>query len=249
MANGNDALSINFDNGFGTISNAYNVDTSVPGQVTLAGVSAMMEWAVGPSAGHGYGTYTVEAKLSGNQQGPAIVFWPGDNQWPGQELDLVELLPNGGGAQYSTVHWNNGGDSYVGKIFDGVSNNAWHQYQMVWEAGKITINVDGKTQATFTDHVPADYAHGGMNNTIGFLNTNPSTSITVSQVDYVPLGGSSAPAAASGFVSTAVAAMVSTAADAVTSLGEPHLADGSIDWNALAATVTANYNATGYWHL
>ena len=247
MANGNDALSINFDNGFGTISNAYNVDTSVPGQVTLSGVSAMMEWATGPSSGHGYGTYTVEAKLTGNQPGPAIVMWPGDNHWPGQEMDLVELLPNGGGQQYATVHWDNGGDSYVGKIFDGVSTNAWHQYQMVWEPGKITINVDGKTQATFTDHVPVDYAHGGMNDTIGFLNTNTNTSITVSQVDYVPLGSSTSTFTPT--VNNVVNAVVSTATSAVNTLGEPLLSDGSIDWYTLAATVTANYHATGQWHL
>ncbi len=243
MANGNDALSINFDNGFGTIGNAYNIDTSVLGEVKLSGVSAMMEWATGPSAGHGYGTYTVEAKLTGNQPGPAIVMWPGDNHWPGQEIDLVELLPNGGGQQYSTLHWDNGGDSYIGKIFDDVSNNAWHQYQMVWEQGKITINVDGKTQATFTGHVPTDYAHGGMNNTIGFLNTNANTSISVSQVDYTPLGGggSSTPA-----VRDANPFPVNAEVD---SLSKQMKADSSIDWDTLAATVTANYYATGYWHL
>ncbi len=245
MANGNDALSINFNNGFGTITNAWNIDTSVPGQVTLAGVSAMMEWATGPSSGHGYGTYTVEAKLTGNQPGPAIVMWPGDNHWPGQEMDLVELLPNGGGQQYATVHWDNGGDSYVGKIFDSVTPNAWHEYQMVWEPGRITINVDGKTQATFTDHVPVDYAHGGMNNTIGFLNTNDNTSITVSQVDYVPLGGS----VATPSVTALLTSVVHTTESKVNALGEPLLANGNIDWDTLAATVMANYYATGQWHL
>ncbi len=248
MANGNDPLSINFDNGLGTMSNAYNVDTSVPGQVTLSGISAMMEWATGPASGHGYGTYTVEAKLTGSQPGPAIVFWPGDNQWPGQEMDLVELLPNGNGQQYGTVHWNNGGDSYLGQIYSGVSSNAWHQYQMIWEPGKITMNVDGKTLATFTDHVPVDYAHGGMNDTIGLLNTNANTSITVSHVDYVPLGGS-----ATSTVSTVASSVVNTATTATTAavnaLGEPLLADGSVDWYTLAATVTANFQATGQWHL
>jgi hypothetical protein len=244
MANGNDPLSISFDNDLGPMSNAFNVDTSVPGQVTLSGISAMMEWAVGPASGHGYGTYTVEAKLTGDQPGPAIVFWPGDNNWPGQEIDLVELLPRGGGQEYATVHWNSGGDSYLGQIFNGVGTNAWHQYQMVWEPGKITINVDGKTQAVFTDHVPTDYAHGGMNDTIGFLNTNPSTSITVSQVDYVPLGGT-----ATSTAGTVVNALASTAAAAANTLGEPLLPDGSVDWYTLAARVTANYEATGQWHL
>ncbi len=189
----NEALNISFDNGLGTLGNAWNVDTSTNGEIKLAGNSAIMEWASGPSAGHGYGTYTVEAKLEGNEPGAAIIFWPGDDQWPGQELDLAEIAPDGSGQIYGTVHWNdNGHDAYSAQVYDGIYTGSFHEYTMVWEPGKITYLVDGETKAVFTDNVPKDFAHGGMNNTIGFLNNNPDTSITVRDVSYTPLGGAAA---------------------------------------------------------
>ena len=194
---GTTAMSITFDNGLGSLGNAYNVDQSVPGQVTLAGNSALMEWASGPSSGHGYGTYTIQAEVNGNQPGPAIILWPGDNNWPGQEIDMMEITPNGSGQQYGTVHWNAGGsDAYQAQIFYGVTAYTPHTYQMVWEPGLITFKVDGVVEATVTSHVPVDYAHGGMNDTIGFLNNNSNTSLTVYQVDYTPLGTTTAAAPA-----------------------------------------------------
>ncbi len=191
---GTTATSISFDNGLGSLGNAYNVDQSVPGQVTLAGNSALMEWAVGPSSGHGYGTYTIQAQVNANQPGPAIILWPGDNNWPGQEIDVMEITPNGSGQQYGTVHWSAGGsDAYQAQIFYGVSAYTPHTYQLVWEPGLITFKVDGMVEATVNSHVPVDYAHGGMNDTIGFLNNNSNTSITVYQVDYTPLGSTATP--------------------------------------------------------
>ncbi len=266
-----------FDNGPGALGNVYNVDFSTPGEVRLGGSSAMMEWATGRSAGHGYGTYTVEAKLDGNQPGPAIIFWPGDNQWPGQELDLAEITPDGSGRQYGTVHWNNNGsDAYNAQVYDGVSGGVFHDYTMVWEPGKITYLVDGQVKATFTENVPVDFANGGMNNTIGFLNNNPNTSITVRDVSYDPLG-SSAPAPAPSPAPAVVADtddgaddnaggaggdtdyVVQPAAPAPVTAGasvdssalgvwaEFADASGNVDWAAAAAAVTANYQETGYW--
>jgi hypothetical protein len=266
-----------FDNGAGALGNAYNVDFSTPGEVRLAGSSAMMEWATGRSAGHGYGTYTVEAKLDGNEPGPAIIFWPGDNQWPGQELDLAEITPDGSGRQYGTVHWNNNGsDAYNAQVYDGVSGGVFHDYTMVWEPGKITYLVDGQVKATFTDNVPVDYANGGMNNTIGFLNNNPDTAITVRDVSYVPLGDSApAPSPAPAVVADADDGAddeVETGGDDTDYVAQPEAAapepetagvsvdtsvwgvwaefadaSGNIDWQAAAAHVTENHQETGYW--
>lgn len=247
MSNGTSPLTIDFNNGLGPLGNAWNVDTSVAGEITLRGSSAVMEWAVGPSSGHGYGTYTIDAKATGSVPGPGIILWPGNNQWPGQEIDMLEITPDGSGRQYGTVHWNaNGSDAYVAQIYDGVSGNQWHQYQMVWEPGKITFKVDGQTKATVTDHVPADFDHGGMNNTIGFMNTSNSTSLTVGHVDYQPLGSSNTwtPPAVTDTVKTVVDNVVNTAASSVTST-----VSDTVDWNAIAAQVYANHEATGHWFL
>jgi glycosyl hydrolase family 16 len=199
----NNALSESFNNGTGAIGNAWNVDTSTKGEVKLSGGAALMEWASGKDAGHGYGTYTITAKLDGNQPGPAVMLWPGDDKWPGQEIDLAEITPDGSGRHYGNVHWNsNGSDAYDARVYDDVSGGAFHDYQVTWEPGRITFRVDGVEKGVVTDHVPADFDHGGMNNVIGFLNNNPNTSLTVSHVDFKPLGGggggsgSSAPKAA-----------------------------------------------------
>ncbi|MDN3563808.1 family 16 glycosylhydrolase [Paeniroseomonas aquatica] len=249
----NNAVTNTLDSNFGSLSNAWNVPAPVNGAVTLSGNSAMMEWATGRDAGHGYGTYTVTAKVDGNQPGPGIILWPGDNQWPGQEIDMLEITPDGSGRQYGTVHWNNNGaDAYQTAIYEGVSSGQFHDYQMVWAPGEITFKVDGKTMGSFNQHIPTDFDHGGMNNTIGVMNNNPATSITVSHIDFTPLGAS-APAAATASVAVATpvadialnlaATASATTAPVDTSHGEV------IDWNALAAQVTANFEATGHWFI
>ncbi len=266
MANATGALSISFDNGLGSLGNAWNIDQSVHGQITLAGPASIMEWAVGPASGHGYGTYTVQAQVNGNQPGPGIIFWPGDNQWPGQEIDLLEITPNGSGAQYGTLHWNQGGDAYEPQVFWGVSSGVPHEYQMIWEPGHLTMKVDGTVTASFTDHVPVDFTHGGMNNTIGFLNTNSHTSLTVFQVDYVPLGSGAAPVVAAPVVAAPVVVAAAVDWNALAAQVEANFAAtgswdlnapaipappvaAAVDWNAIAAQVEANFAATGSWHL
>jgi beta-glucanase (GH16 family) len=182
------ALYIDFSNGTGSLGNTWNAGAS-GGQVTLSNASGIMEWASGAASGHGYGVYDIVAKIDGSQPGPAILFWPGDNQWPGQEIDLVEVAPDGSGRQYGTLHWNeNGHDAYNAQVYEGVSSGVYHDYQMIWEAGKITMSIDGQVKAVFTDHVPADFDHGGMNNTIGALNLNANTSIAIDSVSYHPFG-------------------------------------------------------------
>jgi hypothetical protein len=149
-----------------------------------------MEFPGGKDAGHGYGEYHVTASMTGSAPGSAIVFWPADDKWPGQEFDMGEAAADGSGRRYSTVHWNEGGhdagDYFISDIKDGEK----HDYGMKWEPGQITFTMDGHVIGTETGHVPADFAHGGMNDTIGFMNNNDATSITVYDVSFTELGGS-----------------------------------------------------------
>ena len=178
-----------FDNGLGAFSHRWgSVDTSVRGEVKLTGNAGLMEFPGGRSSGHGYGTYTVEAKIDGNSPGGAVLLWPGDDKWPGQEIDLAEVAVDGSGRHYGTVHWNNNGsDAYNYFIYDGVRGGVFHDYAVRWEPGRLTFFVDGAQKATTTSNVPRDYDAGGMNNVIGFLNNSGSSSVTVRDVDYSPL--------------------------------------------------------------
>jgi beta-glucanase (GH16 family) len=235
----NNAVINTFDSNLGSLSHAWNIQGPSNGAVTLGGGASMMEWATGRDAGHGYGTYTVTAKVDGSQPGPGIILWPGDNQWPGQEVDMLEITPDGSGRQYGTVHWNeNGHDAYQTVIYEGVSSGQFHDYTLVWEPGKMTFKVDGKTFGSFDQHIPTDHDHGGMNNTIGALNNNYNTSLTIAHAEFTPLGSQAA----------AVQQYVAPRAEAA-SAPAPAADSGPIDWNALAATATANFEATGHWFI
>jgi hypothetical protein len=219
-----------FDAGIENFPDAWNVDVSIPGQVTLhrpeSYLSAGMMEATGtPSTGHGYGTYTVRAMMTGTEPGPAIMLWPGDNKWPGSEIDFGEISGDGTGEQYSSLHWNDGGDNYDVRFYgDDVEGGVFHDYQVVWEPNRLTVNVDGVQQAVYTEHVPADFAHGGMDHVFAFLNINPDTSLTVTDARYVPL-------------------------DATLAAAPPPPVAAEPDWEAMAAQVMANYEATGQWFL
>ena len=80
-----------------------------------------------------------------------------------------------------------------------------------------------------------DAAHGDSNVVFGAMNKNDATSITVYDMSYTPNGGGApAPAAQPA----AVQAQPSAPAPS-----------GAIDWNALAAQMVANYEATGSWFI
>ena len=223
-----------FDNRNGALTDNWGADYSVPGQVTLTGNAGMMEPAEAITSGHGYGTYTVTAKFDGTMPGSAIILWPGDNNWPGQEINLAEVANDGSGRQYATLHWNNNGEDAIRVHFhEGVKGGVFHTYQLVWEPGQLTWLVDGQVTAIDREYVPRDYDHGGMNNVIGVLNNSPDTTLTVTDVDYVPLGG------------TPPVASPPPAAEPVPA----PVAEEPVDWYALAAQVTANFEETGQWFL
>jgi len=219
-----------FDNGVGALSHVWgNVDTSVRGQVTLTGNSGMMERPWGADAGHGYGTYTVTAALHGDQVGSAALLWPGNDKWPGPEFDIVEVIH---GMPYGTVHFDGGGsDRYNTVSFSGLDESQAHAYTLDWQPGSISYDVDGNAMGTVTKRVGADHAHGGINEVFGLMNTNWHTSMTVYEVSYTPMAEAQAwspPVAVEAGFNLSVGA-------------------GPIDWNALAAAVTANFEATGQW--
>lgn len=180
-----------FDSGVGALAHTWGdtsrIDTSVPGQVSVSGTAGFMEWPSGPEAGHGYGTFEMVARMAGDKPGPALVLWPADDQWPGQEFDLGEILD---GRPYLTTHWNEDGhDAYNSHFADGVDESQWHTYAVRWEPGKLTYTVDGAVVGTDTEHVPADFAHGGKNDVFGGMNRpGDDTSLTLGEVRWTPLG-------------------------------------------------------------
>ena len=186
-----------FDTGIVNFPDTWNVDTSVAGQITLHSpeyylTSGMMEATGSADMGHGYGTYTINAMLEGIYPGSAIMLWNAPNEWPLSEIDIAETSEAGDGQQYAALHWDdNGQDRFSQLWYDpAIRPGVAHTYQAVWEPDRITMKVDGVTQAVFTVAVPKDFADGGWNHVFAFYNNKPETSLTVYDVKYEPLGTS-----------------------------------------------------------
>lgn len=228
--------------------------------------------------GYGTYEVTAQVHNNG-QPGAAIVFWPSDDAWPGSEIDMAETAVDGSGRLYGNVHWNDHGrDAYNYVIFDGVDPNAVHAFVVEWVPDRITFLVDGREMGSFFDHVPVAFEDGGSNVTFGALNTNDATSLTLYDMRFTPLHGSApAPgpetpspiwggdtdwahigAVVQGFYDThgwwasydqilAMSEGSGPAAPPPPPPADPGTDD--VDWNALAAQVQANFEATGRWFI
>jgi hypothetical protein len=161
-----------FDDGAGALSRTWgDVDASVPGQLTLTSSDDFLQDAgamvppVGAEAGNGYGLYSFTLSMDGDAPGPYALLWPATDQWPGPELDLVEVGFDG--TPYGTVHWDdNGGNGYTAREFD-VDVTQPHEYQLLWSEGWLEGFVDGQSVWATDNNVPSDFEHGGENLAMG----------------------------------------------------------------------------------
>ncbi|MDO9707221.1 family 16 glycosylhydrolase [Paracraurococcus lichenis] len=144
-----------------------NVHSNGDGSITVTSSGGQDAGALQQGGGSGYGLYSFTlSNTPGDVPGAYALLWPADNKWPGAEIDTVEILANG--QEYSTVHWNNNGkDAYAAKDLPNVKTSDVHTYSTAWLPGSITNYVDGVQANQFTDHVPADAAHGGTNSLAG----------------------------------------------------------------------------------
>jgi beta-glucanase (GH16 family) len=174
-----------FDNGVGALNHTWNSGNITTGgsQLTLRGDSGAMQNPSGADAGQGYGYYEVTAKMSADVQGPAVVLWPADDRWPGNEIDIVEVID---GHAYGTVHWNNQGqDAYQTVTFDGVDETQTHKYGVEWSPNNVEWFVDGQSQGAIEGRSAPDAAHGGVNATISVMNRGWEGGwLTVQDVSY-----------------------------------------------------------------
>jgi hypothetical protein len=163
-----------FDGGKGDLSRAWGpgVDESVTGQLSMHSTpdnqdSGSMVPPTGREAGFGYGLYSFT--LSGNGKiGAYALVWPSTDVWPGPELDIFEITEDG--VPYGTVHWkaDDGSNGYESVLYWGIDPREVHTYSLLWEPGVIRYLVDGVQMGdAIVEHVPADAAHGGENESPG----------------------------------------------------------------------------------
>jgi hypothetical protein len=222
-------FSESFDNGIGALNHTWGngIDTSVRGQVTVRGDSGIMENPWGAAAGHGYGTYSITASMSGHAEGPAALLWPGNDKWPGPEYDIAEFI---GGRPYGTMHFNsNGNDVYGSVYYNGVDESTVHTYTLDWQPGHITFSVDGRSYGGFSDNVGRDFDHGGINEVFSIMNRGGGTSITVYDISYSPSGGGGGGGGGSAVQAEVTTSGSSTAAEVVLDTGAVAQASATID--------------------
>ncbi len=171
----------------------------------------------GASSGEGYGRYSAVASLNGGEgAGACILLWPSNNQWPGQEIDLLET-GNSRSTGIATVHWAGSGDSnaYDYHTFS-VDLTQKNTYTVDWEKGSITYYVNGNEIFKTTSHVPLDAADGGVNESFGAEVTNAgsgavssSVSLHLYDMSYSKTTSSSASTVASDTATTTASASAS----------------------------------------
>ncbi len=148
---------------------------------------------ISKSGGEGYGLYSFTGYAGQAGQGVGICFllWPSDNVWlpsnkpyQASEMDILESW-DGTKNGYSTLHYYQPGSNNNGQEIHQISNidlTKSHTYALNWEAGSLTYYVDGVEIYQDTTHVPLDYAHGGVNETMGAEVVNEASYQTTSTV-------------------------------------------------------------------
>jgi hypothetical protein len=90
------------------------------------------------------------------------LLWP-EAAWPaGGEVDFIEDGANQPTRQSTWIanHWSSNGTP-AQKIIKFSPHNftAWSRVVMVWKSGSITVSVDGRQAAKFTEHIPHGVMH------------------------------------------------------------------------------------------
>lgn len=104
-----------------------------------------------------YGTVEFDARME-EAQGTmtAILMWPYSDVWPRDgEIDILETPGN---DVMHTLHWG-GGPNEDQDHYDAIRNQSydpstWHHYKMTWLPDMISITVDGREVARWTEHIP-----------------------------------------------------------------------------------------------
>lgn len=242
------------------------------GELTISMTDHGGWWSAGGLSqgweGQTYGRFEVRAKVDPGQgtQG-VLVLWPTDNVYP-PEIDLLETPEGDRSKAHFTVHWDGGGgaDHYEGQSFS-LDTSQWHTYAVDWTPERLTYYIDGREMYSTTSNVPQEPMALGFSGWVSsdgqtWFNGGPDATTPAQvnlHVDWARIsvadGGSQGgagvqPAAAAVQAEPAQAALVAAPqeepAPAPAPVGQPQ---AGTDWEALAAQVMANYDATGQWFI
>ena len=169
-----------------------------------AGVG-LMTFPLGANACFPNGMFEFRAKFSsstgniGSGSGPALVIWPGDDIWPGSEVDLGEI--NWEGDAYTATHWRDdvvcadrGGDCYRTFLFKDPPGNITDKYFLDRLAHLRRLSPERphpllprrRLIGEDTENPAVDFAGGGVNHAFGFMNRSPETTCECDWMRWTP---------------------------------------------------------------
>ncbi|WP_447724079.1 glycoside hydrolase family 16 protein [Sphingomonas koreensis] len=113
---------------------------------------------------YGYGFYEIRAKLPcGRGMWPAIWMLPTDGKWPdGGEIDIMEMVGWDANVIHATVHssafYHVRGTQRGAQAKLPTACTQYHNYQLDWRPGSITIGIDGRGHMQVKDDQPGGAA-------------------------------------------------------------------------------------------
>ena len=133
----------------------------------------------------------------GDGPGPAVILWPADDVWPGQEYDLGELGTRSDALSplYMARHWRtaeggNGQDIWAvadqPARFPQFDHRVWHVNALDHIGSKVTFYVDGKVLFSADTDIERDALHGGVNHTAGLANASSQTKLECGYFRFTP---------------------------------------------------------------
>lgn len=213
-----------------------------------------------------HGRYEFSARFEEGQGTAGVVLlWPSNNQWT-DEVNIIETNDPSRDSFAFTNHGTPWVTEYVRHNIEG-----WHTYTLDWTPGELALSIDGREVARIDHDVPSQQMSFGMQGQVmahheSWFGGGPdgSTPDRVEiEVDWVrvsewtPGRGNAAPAPQAEPRSWDGSANWEDSTGWEEPAAEQENADpmaaftvdGQVDWHALAAHVTANYEATGQWFI
>lgn len=169
----------------------------------------LMSMPSGIGNGFGQGLFEACVRLTsdtgtvGDNSGPAVVLWPADDIWINpahaqdiaQEVDICEI--DWQGDVYYATHWYAPGWSqdngwalyYVRDMPDPPAKTFYEEFHIFaafLQADKLRYYLDGRLVGTDAERRAPDFANGGLNHTLGFMNRSSNTTIECDWLRWTP---------------------------------------------------------------
>lgn len=137
-----------------------------------------------------YGRYVVRARFDRGYGIRAVaLLWPAGGGWP-PEINFLEINANDPARTQNnlTNHFTEGGHHQMSHASYACDCTRWHNFEVIWEPGRITYLMDGRITSTMTRGVSSQPMWLGLQTQVGGISASPNSStphVVDFEVDWV----------------------------------------------------------------